>query len=254
MEDPSNQELMNAIAINSYKVYSAIAKKQQSDFIDGAFIMPAYFPNREESHLEPYVVAGVMQPAKKVILDFGNGTIRAMMAYDEGILINVPRMMISLTNYLKSKNVPFIKNKIQNFAEVKTKYIMDCTGLGAKELDKDDKMVPGQGHLIMLKNQNPEDVKYLISIALGKGKTSAGQVVDWYFYMHPKHLPNTPTNNVGVMGGTFVEGATPQTPNEEQFDLVVTRARDFYGIGASGTTKYNLGIIRLLRRRKTTPR
>ncbi|WP_342267822.1 hypothetical protein [Candidatus Tisiphia endosymbiont of Empis tessellata] len=75
-----------------------------------------------------------------------------MVAYDDGILINVPKMMISLTTYLKNKKVPFSKNKIQNFAEIKTKYIVDCTGLGAKELDNDNAMTPGQGHLIMLKN------------------------------------------------------------------------------------------------------
>lgn len=171
---PNARPMMNKIAVNAYKVYSAIAKKQQSNFIDGAVIMPAYFPTREESDLEPYVTAGVMQSAKDVALDFGNGTTRVMVAYDDGILINVPKMMISLTTYLKNKKVPFkvpfIKNKIQNFAEIKTKYIVDCTGLGAKELDNDNTMTPGQGHLIMLKNQDTEDVKYLISVNLGTVK------------------------------------------------------------------------------------
>lgn len=234
---PNARPMMNKIAVNAYKVYSAIAKKQQSNFIDGAVIMPAYFPTREESDLEPYVTAGVMQSAKDVVLDFGNGTTRVMVAYDDGILINVPKMMISLTTYLKNKKVPFIKNKIQNFAEIKTKYIVDCTGLGAKELDNDNTMTPGQGHLIMLKNQDTEDVKYLISVNLGNSKTSSGQAVNWYFYMHPKHLPSSSTDDVGVIGGTFIEGVTPQTPNEEQFDLIVERARSFYGIDASKAKK-----------------
>ncbi|WP_375331102.1 FAD-dependent oxidoreductase [Candidatus Tisiphia endosymbiont of Oplodontha viridula] len=212
---PNARPMMNKIAVNAYKVYSAIAKKQQSNFIDGAVIMPAYFPTREESDLEPYVTAGVMQPAKDVVLDFGNGTTRVMVAYDDGI----------------------IKNKIQNFAEIKTKYIVDCTGLGAKELDNDNAMTPSQGHLIMLKNQDTEDVKYLISVNLGNGKTSSGQAVNWYFYMHPKHLPSSSADDVGVIGKTFIEGATPQTPNEEQFDLIVERARSFYDIDASKAKK-----------------
>lgn len=45
--------------------------------------------------------------------------------------------------------------------------------------------------------------------------------------MHPKHLPSSSTDDVGVIGGTFIEGATPQTPNEERFDLIVERARSF---------------------------
>jgi hypothetical protein len=59
MQDPSNPDLMNQIAFASYKVYASIAKNQQSNFIDGAFIMPSYFPNRKESGLEPYVAASV---------------------------------------------------------------------------------------------------------------------------------------------------------------------------------------------------
>ncbi|WP_425363688.1 FAD-dependent oxidoreductase [Candidatus Tisiphia endosymbiont of Hybos culiciformis] len=240
MDDSSDaKSLMDKIAIDSYKFYYSVAKKQYSHFIDGAFIMPAYFPDRQGSDLEPYVTAKVMQPAKDVILDFGNGTTRKMVAYDDGILINVPKMMTSLTNYLKNQQVTFIKNKIKNFAEINTKYIVDCTGLGAKELNNDNAMVPGQGHLIMLKNQNPEDVKYLISVDLGSGKTQSGQIASRYFYMHPKHLPSSATDDVGVIGGTFIEGATAQTPNEQEFDLLITRARDFYGISAdaNGATK-----------------
>lgn len=80
-------------------------------------------------------------------------------------------------------------------------------------------------------------MKYLISVNLGNGKTSFGQAVNWYFYMHPKHLPSSSTDDIGVIGGTFIEGATPQTPNEEQFDLIVERARSFYGIDASKAKK-----------------
>lgn len=231
------KSLMNTIAVNSYKIYSAIVKKQYSYFIDGAFIMPAYFPSKKESDLKPCVAAGVMQLAKDVVLDFGNGITRKMVAYDDRILINVPKMMTSLTNYLKSRRVTFIKNKIENFAEIKAKYILNCTGLDAKELNNDNAMVPGQGHLIMLKDQNPEDVKYLISVDLDSGKTQSWQAANCYFYMHPKHLPSSGANDVGGIGGTFIKGATPQTPNEEQFELIVTRVRNFYGIGASQTTK-----------------
>ncbi|MCC8372190.1 MAG: FAD-binding oxidoreductase [Rickettsia endosymbiont of Pseudomimeciton antennatum] len=227
---PEKTALMKTIIVNSYREYAAIAKKQYSDFIDGTFIMPAYFPNEKESHLGPCVEAGVMQPPKNVILDFGNGTTRPMIAYDDGIFINVSKMMENLTSYLKSKNVSFVQGKVKNFAEVKTKYIIDCTGLGAKELDNDSKVVSNQGHLIMLKDQNPEDLKYLVSIALGHGKTKSGQVVNWSFYIHPKQLPSASLDDIGLIGGTYIEGATSATPNEEQFDLIVQRARDFYGI------------------------
>jgi hypothetical protein len=35
---------------------------------------------------------------------------------------------------------------------------------------------------------------------------------------------------VGVVGGTFIENATPDTPNEEEFTIMIENAKKFYGI------------------------
>jgi hypothetical protein len=35
---------------------------------------------------------------------------------------------------------------------------------------------------------------------------------------------------VGVVGGTFIEGGTPETPNLKEFDTMLAAARNFYGI------------------------
>ncbi len=37
-------------------------------------------------------------------------------------------------------------------------------------------------------------------------------------------------NDVGVIGGTFIEGATTEMPNQEEFDIVIEGARNFYGL------------------------
>ena len=42
-----------------------------------------------------------MQAAKDVIVDFGTGTRRKMVAYDDGIFIDTAIFMISLMEYLK---------------------------------------------------------------------------------------------------------------------------------------------------------
>ncbi|MEN9805927.1 MAG: hypothetical protein RL756_435, partial [Pseudomonadota bacterium] len=49
-------------------------------------------------------------------------------------------------------------------------------------------------------------------------------------YIFPKHLPGTGENDVGVLGGTFIEGATPDTPNVEEFEILIANARKFYGV------------------------
>ena len=55
-------------------------------FKEGAVVVPTYFQDRKNSGLEPYVGV-VMQPAKDVVLDFGNGTTQKMVSYDDGIFI-----------------------------------------------------------------------------------------------------------------------------------------------------------------------
>ena len=226
--NPEMQAVIDKIGIDAYTFYADIARGTQPDFAEGAKIVPAYFENREESGLEPYV-GQVMQPAKDVVLDFGNGTQRPMVAYDDGIFMDTAVMMQALHDYLADK-VTFEQRKVGNFADLPSGLVFDCTGLGAQRLDDDPDVVPVQGHLILLRDQVPADLQSMILVYFDKGKTTSGQLVKRSFYIFPKHLPTTGPNDVGVIGGTFIEGATPATPNDEEFDILVQGAKDFYGI------------------------
>jgi glycine/D-amino acid oxidase-like deaminating enzyme len=126
--------------------------------------------------------------------------------------------------------VKFVTKKVENFAEVEDKVIVNCTGNGAKELAKDEKMVSVQGHLIMLENQEPKDINHMILVYFGKNKTKSGFDVKRSFYIFPKRTLGSNARDVGVIGGTFIEGATASTPNEEEFDIMLQGAKDFYGI------------------------
>jgi hypothetical protein len=227
--DPEMQKLIDKIGVDAYEFYASIASKTHKAFKDGAVIVPTYFENREDSGLEPYV-GKVMKPAKDVVLDFGNGTTRNMVSYDDGIFIDTAKMMTGLNTYLKSKKIKFVQKKVNDFSELDGKFIINCSGLGSGSLNKDDKMVSVQGHLIMLKDQNPQDLQHMILVYFKKDKTKSGQEVKRSFYMFPKHLENTGKNDVGVIGGTFIEGATPETPNTEEFDIMIDGAKKFYGI------------------------
>jgi hypothetical protein len=228
--DPAMQKVVDQIGIDAYKFYASIGKGTHSHFKNFAKIVPTYFENREESGLEPYVLEKVMKKAKDVVLDFGNGTRREMVAYDDGIFVNPPEMMADLTKYLKSQNVQFVRKKINQFSDVKTKYVIDCTGLGSATLNKDEAMVSVQGHLILLKDQKPEDLQYMVLVYFKEGKTKSGQKITRSFYLFPKHFPNTSPDKIGVLGGTFIEGATKETPNTEEFETIIKGAKDFYGI------------------------
>ena len=227
--DPELQKSVNAIGVEAYRFYGSIANKQHKDFAEGAVIIPAYFQSREKSNLEPYVGL-VMEPAKDVIVDFGNGTQRQMVVYDDGIFIDTARMMHALQTYLKNENVPFVAKKINAFKDIQDDFIINCTGMGASILNQDEQIVPIQGHLILLKDQSPEDLQYMITTFYDQGITSSGQKVIRAVYMFPKHTLGSEENDVGVIGGTFIVGASNATPNREEFDILVKNTKAFFGI------------------------
>lgn len=228
---PEMQKIIDKVGVDAYKFFASVAKGTNTDFAKGASIVPAYFNNREESGLEPYV-GQVMEPAKDVTLDFGNGTTRDMVVYDDGIFMDPTSMMQSLRSYLEGK-VTFEQRKLTNFADLPSALVFNCTGLGARALEDDKEMVPVQGHLIMLKDQVPADLQSMVLVYYPKGKTASGQEVKRSFYIFPKQLPGSGPNDIGVVGGTFIEGATPETPNDEEFQILIEGAKRFYGIKVS---------------------
>jgi hypothetical protein len=113
---------------------------------------------------------------------------------------------------------------------VATPVVFNCSGLGAQNLSKDVEVAPVQGHLIMLKDQVPANLQYMLLVYFEKDKTRSGQEVKRSLYLFPKQLPDAGINDVGVVGGTFIENATPDTPNEEEFTIMIENAKKFYGI------------------------
>jgi hypothetical protein len=226
--EPALQEIIDKIGINAYRFFAAVAKGTGKDIRRGALMMPSYFENREESGLEPYV-GQVMQPAKDVVLDFGNGTTRRMVAYDDGIFLDTAMLMEELTAYLKPR-VRFVTREVTDLTALGTSVVYNCTGLGAGKLSRDQAMVSVQGHLVMLKNQVPADLQSMILVYFGDGETSSGQKVKRSFYIMPKRLPGNAPNDIGVVGGTFIEGATLATPNADEFIVMMNAARRFYGL------------------------
>jgi hypothetical protein len=82
----------------------------------------------------------------------------------------------------------------------------------------------------MLKDQQPKQLQYMILVYFGEAKTASGMKVKRSFYQFPKHLPSTGPNDVGVVGGTFIEGAGMDMPNEDEFRIMLENARKFYGL------------------------
>jgi hypothetical protein len=227
--DHAMQAIIDEIGIEAYRFYKGIANNENSDFKKGARKVPSYFSSRDDSGLEPYV-GKVMGPAKDVILDFGNGTTRTMVVYDDGVFMNTALLMDELHEFMKRHHIEIIQQKIQSFDELNQQFIFNCSGLGSRELAKDSALVPVQGHLIMLKSQVPENMNYMILVYFGEGKTEMNQKVKRSFYLFPKHLPDSAPQDIGVMGGTFIEGGSPDKPNLKEFDAIVRGAKEYFGL------------------------
>jgi hypothetical protein len=227
--DHAMQAAIDQIGIDAYRFYDDVARNKNSDFKQGARLVPSYFNSREDSGLEAYV-GKVMNPAKDVILDFGNGTTRKMVAYDDGIFMNTALLMAELHEFMNAHHIKIVLGKIQAFTELKQGFIFNCSGLGAAELTNDKALVPVQGHLIMLKNQVPENMNYMILVYFGEGKTEANQKVKRSFYIFPKHLPDSAPQDIGVIGGTFIEGGGPDKPNLKEYDSIIDEANAFFGL------------------------
>ena len=226
--NPEIQSLIDQLGIEAYKFFKSIADNTHEDLKKGASIVPTYFRDKESSGLEPYV--GItMKPAKDVILDFGNGTKQKMVAYDDGIFINTSLLMLELKSYLENK-VVFKKKKISDFSDVKTKFIINCSGMGAIKLNNDDKIISVQGHLIMLKDQNPKNINHMIFCYLDKTMNKHNQHTQRAFYLSPKSLSNSEPNDIGVIGGSFIRDANYKTPNTEEFEYIIKNAKNFYGL------------------------
>jgi len=225
--DAQMQQHIETICFDAYRFYAKIAHGENNDFpSNGALIMPIYL-KRYDTRLKTYEGI-VMNEPQDVIIDFDNGKHYEMKVYDDGIFMNTNAIMQALTIFLKDK-VHWVQQHITAFDEIDASYIFNCSGLGAKNLNQDNAMISVQGHLMLLKNQNPDDMNYMISFYVDSGQTESGQYAKRSIYMFPKHIPGDLSTNIGVMGGTFIENATDETPNQQEFNLIIQRASEFFG-------------------------
>ena len=221
------QSFIDRLCFDAYRFYAAIARGNNFDFAaQGARFVPVYL-TRDDERLAAYEDV-VMQRPYDVIIDFSNGKQYEMKVYEDAIFMDTDILMQSLRDGLKDK-VVWLTKKVDSFAEIDARYIFNCAGLGAKALCDDDQLLPVQGHLLMLTDQQPEDMQYMISLFVSYGVTESGHTVKRSLYMFPKQTLGASKASVGVLGGTFIEEADGKTPNEHEFELMLKRAQEFFG-------------------------
>ncbi len=213
------QDLLRA----SYHFYTHVVAGHNPDFsAESARIMPMYTtkPQKSAVSLSPY-------PVEQMLVDFGTGVQHTMLKQEGGLLINVGLMMQQLTQLLAARGIPTIIAKIETLDQITTPIIINCTGLGAKELVHDAGVLPTQGHLRHLINQPAEALSYLIMMDHSKARTGTGFQVKRSLYLAPRqqHENNFTT---GILGTTSIKGANDSTPHDSEFEIMLGNARRFF--------------------------
>ncbi len=221
------KDLIIEIGVRSYNFFAKIAKGENRYFSGCAKFMPAYFKEKNPN-LEIFVNS-ILKPSKKVLVNFGHGNKKIMYEYSDIMIINTPLTLDRLNKEIRNHGVKYVKRKINSFDEVEQKIIVNCTGYGAKDLCNDNDMVSIQGHLIVLKKQNPKHLNYLLTVPIETG-TINGFKVKRLYYIIPRQDPGLPKTQIGVIGGTLVEGAGEAHPNTKEFKKIIDRACKFYGL------------------------
>lgn len=122
--------------------------------------------------------------------------------------------------------VRFESVKVNKLSELSERVIVNCTGLGARELVGDTKLHPNLGALLLLKGQDlpREALQYMIL-------TEATGGLLYYFPKHSLKISadhRDQAGDMGVLGGCCIEVNDETVRNEEEFDRILRDARWFF--------------------------
>ena len=160
-----------------------------------------------------------MQPPQQVTIDFNNGK-RYQATQYQSIFIDAPALMAELHRNSAALEIPIITKHIAAWHEIDENLIFNCSGMQAKMLTHDPRIVPVQGHLISLMHQvDANQLQYMLNFRVTMHDLKHPR--DELIYFAPK--------NEGILGITFIRGQDSITANLHEFDRLLQRSRDFFG-------------------------
>ena len=133
---------------------------------------------------------------------------------------------------LIAKRVSLQKKNLKTLDDLSEKIVFNCTGLGYKKLISDDSLMPILGHLVMLKNQTPSKIQYMLIVNFQSESTpelGVERTLDFF----PKHIPSSPKNDIGVLDGTFTNSSNMDISHEVEFQKIINRAKFFFYGGST---------------------
>ncbi len=213
--DEEEQQNLNRIGMATFLEYKKIHEGTHP-YITSECVryMPVYCSAKTDAGVEDLEKQGLIPPREEVTLDFGNGVRHEHFFKFMTYFMDTTRIMIQLREKVASLGIVVEEKELTSFDEISESVVFNCSGLGAKQLNDDNKMIAVRGHLLNLnEGAGTGHMDYMIYTKFEDG----------YVYMFPKCLQITENNKqgrvvFGTLGGTFIPG-TDQLSVEEQAEL-----------------------------------
>ncbi len=238
---PEHQQILNEINFFTFRAYQLIEKGEHPYFSSKTVrFIPFYAGPGCPSGVEELEELGMIPPRESVDIDFGNGVIHRDFTKFMTYYADVTGMMQEMHNEVAKRVIPIEMKDIKSFGEISESIVFNCTGLGSKELVKDNLMVPIRGHLLLLNEQAGQGH---MTYMLGAEITQDGRSEE--IYLIPKNGFVSKSDGqcdqaFGVIGGTYIPDADTLSPedlvqlDEQEFERLFMRNYEFfYGIGQS---------------------
>jgi hypothetical protein len=204
--DPVEQANLDKIGMHTFLEYQKIAAgKHHYISPDCGRFLPVYSSIETDAGVEDLEKKGLIPPREYVSIDFGNGVVHHSFIKFMTYFMDTTRVMQQLHNEVKRLGIPIYVKKLASFEDLSENVIFNCAGLGAKELNNDDKVIAVRGHLA---NLNIEaGTKHMGYMIYTKIKDDNGE--EGYVYMFPKCLQVSAEDPDGrnvfaTLGGTFI--------------------------------------------------
>lgn len=234
--DPQEQENLNMIGMSTFEEYKKIHEGKHP-YITSECVryIPVYCSADTESGVEDLEQKGLIPTREYVTLDFGNGVTHPHFVKYMTYFMDTTHIMLQLRDTVSRLGIPVEDKTIHSFDEIPESIVFNCTGLGAKALNNDDKMIAVRGHLLNLNLEaGSKHMDYMIYT-----KVHGEDGKDEYVYMFPKCLQVTsehPQGKIanGTLGGTFIRNTDVLSASElEELDRVefkklLNRNLDFF--------------------------
>lgn len=202
---PEEQESVHEIGMETFLVYQEI-ERGKHPYLSKETIkwMPVFSNINTETGLKNLEAHHLIPPCKYVSLDFGNGIVHHGFVKNMSYFMHTTDLMRQLAAEAKRLAVKIELKTIHNFDEVPEEFIFNCSGLGGRKLNHDEKIIPVRGHLILLnENAGLGHLNYMIHTKVDQeGKKEFNYMFPKIHYAASEQKQEMACN--GVLGGTFI--------------------------------------------------